>query len=83
MHRKLQEACKKNFHHISSTSKSVVPSYDQNKSLSIVFFLFLTLEFKSNKPGPQIRILHEMSFLEPAPKVWNPNSRFTKDKLCF
>ena len=40
-----------------------------------VFPKFSTLEIKNKKFGPQIRTLHEMSSLEPAPKVCKPMSR--------
>ena len=42
-----------------------------------------TLEVKSNKIGATIRILHEMPSLEPAPKVWNPESRSENLKYDF
>ena len=37
--------------------------------------MFSTLELKNKKSGPQIRILREISSLEPAPKVWKSKSR--------
>ena len=50
--------------------------------LFIVFdFPTSTLELKNKKFGPQIRILREVSSLEPAPKVWKPKSRFYIDPL--
>ena len=43
----------------------------------IVFVVrkFSTLELKNDKNEPQIRILREISSIEPAPKVWKPKSR--------
>ena len=43
--------------------------------LDFVFPNFLMLELKNKKFRFQIRILREMSFLEPAPKVWKPKSK--------
>ena len=39
------------------------------------FPIFSTLELKNEKVGPPIWIIHEISSLEPAPKVLNPKSR--------
>ena len=41
----------------------------------VVFPNLSTLERKNKEFGPQIRILREISSLEPAPKVWKPMSR--------
>ena len=35
----------------------------------------MTMELKSNKFEPKIRILRGIALLEPAPKVWKPNSK--------
>ena len=37
--------------------------------------MFSPLELKNKDFGPQIRILRELSSLEPAPQVWKPKSR--------
>ena len=44
-------------------------------SFCILFPKFSTLELKHTKHGPQIRILREISSLEPAPIFWKPKSR--------
>ena len=46
-----------------------------------VFHIFLTLELEHKKVGPQIRILRELSSLEPAPKVLIPKSRSPNQEL--
>ena len=40
--------------------------------------MFSTLELKFEYFGVQIRILREISCLEPAPNVWNPKSRYIR-----
>ena len=44
-------------------------------SIVVVFHIFSTLELKNKKVGPKIRIICEISSLEPAPTVWNPMYR--------
>ena len=43
--------------------------------LEFVFPKHSTLELRSNTIRSKIQILHAISCLEPAPKVWNPKSR--------
>ena len=43
----------------------------------------LTLELRNNKFRPQIRILREISSLEPVPKVWKPKSRSKHMNFMF
>ena len=45
--------------------------------IDFVFLNISTLELKHDKFGLHIRILHEISSLEPAAKVWKPMSRTT------
>ena len=46
--------------------------------------MFSPLELEILHLGPEIRILREISSLEPAPKVWNPKSWSEKeDVICL
>ena len=59
------------------------------KSLFLFVIVFVlpklsTLDVRNNNVVPQIRILHEISSPEPAPKVWKPKSRSECEEFkCF
>ena len=52
-----------------------------NLLLMLFFQMFSPLELDIRDFGAHIRILREISSLEPAPKAWNPKSRSENEDI--